>query len=510
MFNAVQFYEFGKSRNDITNTFIGGVSSTIGTAQLLATKLAINASRITAFSVLGTDIKCKITGVYVIPNSCFINNTLIKNYYDNDNLITSIGSSSFSGAANFEDYKFNGVTSLNGTFCFSSTNLQIINLPNCISISNFALNGFKVFDAVIYIPKVTTLGTSAANNSVFDPSIFAGTTVYASPNLATNNGGNPDGDLAYVTANGGVVRYVTNYNIPNNVTNLTSGTIYNSSIQLNFTAPNSTNVIDYYECYVNGVYYSKIKQPGKPLIGLSPSTSYTISLYVVDVFYNKSIVSNTLIASTNSTSAIPLTGLVSYYKFEEKQGTIAYDSYGNANLTNNNNVLFRQDGIVGLSYASVAVNRSLSATGITAITGKFSINVWCFRTGNSSANSNIIMHGDFGNGFGIWIDSTAKITWFINSNFNNYSSLVVLPLNTWSMITLVYNQTNIKIYQNSVLKVTTAITTNPNSVTTRRLFNRSSGNDGFIGRLDEASFYNTEITQSNIDQLYNNGNGTTL
>ena len=61
------------------NTYIGGVSSSIGTASALATKLGISVGTISNFVVEGADIKCKITGSYSIQGGAFLNNSF---YFD--------------------------------------------------------------------------------------------------------------------------------------------------------------------------------------------------------------------------------------------------------------------------------------------------------------------------------------------------------------------------------------------------------------------------------------------
>jgi len=130
--------------------------------------------------------------------------------------------------------------------------------------------------------------------------ITTGSIIYCNPALATNNAGAPDGDLAYAISQGATVRYVANYTASSPVTTLSSGTIYNTAIQLNFTPPSSTNAIDYYEVYVNGVYNKTILGSGEYVTGLSINTSYNLTIYVRDIFYNLSLVSNVVTQSTSN------------------------------------------------------------------------------------------------------------------------------------------------------------------------------------------------------------------
>jgi hypothetical protein len=124
MFNPIQFYEFGKSRGSVgTNTEIGGVSASLGTAAALASILAIDVNRISNFSVVGLDIKCRISGAYVLSNN-FIDSP-ITYYYDNDNLISSITDSTFRRALKFINLRAYGVTTITGERAFQETNLDL-------------------------------------------------------------------------------------------------------------------------------------------------------------------------------------------------------------------------------------------------------------------------------------------------------------------------------------------------------------------------------------------------
>jgi hypothetical protein len=88
--------------------------------------------------------------------------------------------------------------------------------------------------------------------------------------------------------------------------------IYNTAIQLNFTPPNSTNAIEFYECYANGKFQNEILESGQAITGLAPNTNYNITVVAVDVFYNKSVVSNNVNVSTMNGSITGLSVLTTY------------------------------------------------------------------------------------------------------------------------------------------------------------------------------------------------------
>lgn len=485
--NLVNPYVFAVPVDLSINTYIGGVASTINTPALLATKLNINVSRIINFLIVGSDIKCSIVGSYVIIDSSF-SATSLTSYYDYDGLVNSIGA-----------FAFRYLTKVNFLY-----------FPNCTSIGAYAAYGLTGPSTTIYLPRCVNMGPSSESNMVFGAALNP-SKIYCPISLQTNNAGTPDGDIVDFIAIGGSVSYVPNFTAPNAITTLVSNTIYSTAIQLNFTVPNSTNAIDYYECYVDGVFKNKIIASGEYISGLIANTSYVLTVIVVDVFYNKSAISNSVVAITNNDSAVPLTGLVSYYKLDENSGAIVLDSYSGKNLTNTGTTI-NQLGKIGTCYLSTATGQKLASSSAMQINSNFSINVWVKRTGTDSPeHQGVVEYGDYStnNGFAIWIRVNGDIGWRINQSYLHYNPLTTLPLNTWVMVTLTYDGANVKRYVNSVLKVTDIHAVNPNSTSNLKMF-QGFLNAQFFGNIDEVSIYNVDLTQNNIDILYNNGNGITM
>lgn len=310
---GIKSYIFGRKKfTPVVNTFIGGVASTIGTASLLATKLNISVTRISLFSVVGSNIQCSISGTYAMPANAFAglainnNNSGITFYIDAQNLCSSLGTGSFYSNQQqmlITEINFGGVISVDDG-CFLGDGqrsfIRQIILPNAT-----ALNGTQVMKSLpdlerVVIPRCTILGATVGNNNIFQNSKLTGTIIYANPFLQTNNAGNVDGDLAAAISLGAMVRYVTNFTAPNPVNNLNVGQVFNTAIQLTFNAPSSANAIDFYEVYVNGVFNKNISTSGEYVTGLTVNTSYAFTLVAVDVFYNKSVVSNRLVVSTSN------------------------------------------------------------------------------------------------------------------------------------------------------------------------------------------------------------------
>jgi len=510
-YNLFARQNFAKSASVPTfNTEIGGVSATISSASALATKLGISVGAISNFTIVGSDIKCKITGSYGIPSSAFY--TTASTYYrDIDYLVSSIGDLGFYATQAFVGYDadFENCTSV-GTQAFSPGNsgggANKILLKNTTSIGNSCFGGSNKTD-VIYIPSCTSLGSTSGNDNVFfnnDAPLKSGIKIYVHPSLATNNAGAPDGDLAWVITNRQAdVRYVTNFTAPSAITTLAAGTVYNTAIQLNFTPPSSTNAIEYYECYADGVFKSRIYASGEYIAGLVASTNYNITVVAVDVFYNKSVVSNTVNQSTNTTSALPTTGLISYYK---------RDSDSNDSVNGNNGA------DTSLSYVAGKINNAGSYNGTTSKTSignpanlqlsTVSLSCWIKSSGAGSGYRSIISKRY---AYNVYFKDNVLVTYSYGSPVGEKNTGLNIGNGTWKHIVLVQQSgvTNgTKIYINGDLVLTTTVgqTAQTDSV----FFGHdtdASGYTNFI--LDETSIYNTALTQGEIQLIYNNGTGLT-
>ena len=177
-----------------TNTLIKGVSAVISTAALLATKIGIPVGTIYNFAIVGSDIECYISNNYTLTNVWeFNNDDGITAYYDYDGKVTELETQAFYNpySSGFTVAHFPGVTKLTGTGHFDS---------NFGSAPDNAL-------LTLYIPNCIQLGASVLDNTIFRQN-GANVHVTCDFSLQTVNGGNPDGDLQYVTTAGGTITYI--------------------------------------------------------------------------------------------------------------------------------------------------------------------------------------------------------------------------------------------------------------------------------------------------------------
>lgn len=331
---------FGRARYK-ANTFIGGVGLSITTPTLLASKLSLSVNRIKLFRIVNNDIECAIIGGnYTLPAALFSTDTTVTYFYDNDGLVTSAGSRIFRTATNLKSVYFPNLTTLLDE-SFLGSGLFELNLPKLTSwtgnycgcrlmpflktfkaplLENFIFNlSDEIFQHLpalknIVTPNLKRLGRTTGRDS----SVWSGTTklsqikLIVHPFMESSNSGNVEGDVLFLQTSGGTVFYDYNENITNSITTLKSGNIYNTSVEFNFDVPINQNPIHYYEVFVNGIYKNDITNNRGTITDLIPDTDYIINIVAVDIFYNKSALSNSLNLHTAN------------YYYEEINETKAY------------------------------------------------------------------------------------------------------------------------------------------------------------------------------------------
>jgi len=500
-----------------TNTEIGGVAATISTPALLATKLGISVGSISNFTIVGSDIKCKITGTYAM--NAWSNNTSITYFRDINNLVTNTplfdNCTALSGLLEFKTPTTNGVS-----YLVTNSNVDIVSYPNVTSFytQSFFENTTKKRD--YYIPRCTALGTTSGDNSVFF-GINSGSVIYVDPSLATNNGGNPDGDLQYAIGRGAMVKYVANFTVPNPVTTLSSGNIYNTAIQLNFTPPSSSNAIDFYRCYANGLFKNKIMASGDYITGLTASTSYALTIEAVDVYGNTSLISNTVSTSTNTTSYLAFRTIAAYHLSDGVDAKNGYNGTVGSSVTfstgkNGNGANFIQNTN---SKITIPYNSAFTFNNGTSDL-PFSTSTWVKFT--NTTNYFIFSKGASNRLYELTGGSSSLLFRLAsNGNISNrieVSTSFTPTVGVWYHIVSTYNgnklNTGMNLYINGVLQSVTRSNFGTTylglSVASEPVylghFNPLTGYN-LEGMMDECNWFNAELMATEVTNLYNSGTG---
>lgn len=336
-FNPHQWYLQGLGLG-VSNTFIGGVSATINTPELLATTIGTTVANIKNFKIVGENIECIILNTYSIKASAFRYNTDLTYYRDLEGKIINISSYGFGECEKLSLVELPEILSITGGYVFrnetSITHGLSVITPKLTNLGNSVFYGCNRYIVSLYAPLLVTAGLTTLVDQTFY-TIHLSSVLYVNPSLATSNGGAEEGDVAYVRGrNNNSIRYVTNFSIPNQITDLSVQTVFATEIRLSFTAPTGTNAIDYYDVFVDGVYNNRGNYDGVFAVRLQPNTTYNIKVVPVDMFFNKST-SNEITVQTNTTyssvapvlSLTQFRGIQAYLGYTKPAGAYAFSKF---------------------------------------------------------------------------------------------------------------------------------------------------------------------------------------
>ena len=217
-------------------------------------------------------------------------------------------------------------------------------------------------------------------------------------------------------------------------------------------------------------------------------------------------------------------GLVAHWKFDKGKGTTAKDSSGNGNtgtLTNGPAWLDRKECAIGKSCLDfdgvddyVSVRRSSSIEPSSAITITMWVNADVPRGAlidkaftshtNPFYSYNVQLEpkaGDATKAELIWALTTNGVVTFMGEG----SSEVLIDLNSWQFVSVVYDGSQMKEYVNGVLKGSV-----PNSGTISYydmplLIGKYNNVDFYTNaKIDDVSIYNRALSASEVHSIYSN------
>jgi hypothetical protein len=133
------------------NLFIGGVSATINTSAILATRLGVNQSIIKGFKVIGLNIECTIIANYGVGTSAFRNDTSITYYKDDGQFAKAISNNTFDGSSNLSVLELYGLTSFSfgGFPKIVGTKIKNLLFPNAININQQSVGNSDIINNLL-------------------------------------------------------------------------------------------------------------------------------------------------------------------------------------------------------------------------------------------------------------------------------------------------------------------------------------------------------------------------
>jgi hypothetical protein len=252
-------------------------------------------------------------------------------------------------------------------------------------------------------------------------------------------------------------------------------------------------------------------------LGQTPGTQIlTITAFKAD---GKTALSGSpIMVNGTAIPKIPTEGLIAYYPFNGN----ANDESGNGHQGTVNEVTLSTDGIID-SCLLFNSNSDYVLTGVNLSTTVFTLNIWAKQTNsekislggtmtNPSGGKNGFMFHSGGYG-GATVGSAALVSWQSNQSWINFYGTESVNVSDWNMYTFIYlAEGTSKIYSNGVLTATLLNTpANPSHSTPlqigRSFTTITNINQVWGGYIDEVGIWNAELTQEEINIIYNSGSG---
>ena len=139
---------------------------------------------------------------------------------------------------------------------------------------------------------------------------------------------------------------------------------------------------------------------------------------------------------------------------------------------------------------------------------KITVSAWVYPTDFKDWGTIVIKTTDdsWNDGWGLvsYTGEGAKVRFFVNG-YNNETASVSVPVNQWTHIAGVYNGRRARIYLNGKRKNQTRLTFK-NSTSPLYIGHEFSGGtrDEWDGRIDEVKIWNSALSDSEVEDLYNN------
>lgn len=326
--NKLQMQVWGRKQIWEPNTFIGNMGDVVTSAYQMSLRIVSGRrGEVKNFQIdANNNISFYIGRDYELISAAFSTDRQLTFYYDLDGRIKTIIGRTFGPypAPYTYDMKygyFPGLVLTTGTqnfaFHISQLNYNFEKLKEIHFSQVFRDNGARnlrlpMLDVYVgpemlsnscqlattkrlYVPRLNVTIAQSTSTTIFD--LFrSGNILYTHPDMATANSGSPHPSVADVISRGGIVRYVSSFTPPANITDLSASDITATSVKLNFTPPTAVNGMDFYGIWLDDgtgkleQKYFPIQQEltasGQTLTGLTTGTIYKIKLSAIDMFYN--------------------------------------------------------------------------------------------------------------------------------------------------------------------------------------------------------------------------------
>ena len=274
-----------------------------------------------------------------------------------------------------------------------------------------------------------------------------------------------------------------------------------------YLAVDATGVNNSYQWKKNGV-------------DIAGATNHTLSIADLNASQHEGnytlVVSNAFGSATSSVAQIDVNGsltegLVGWWKFDETDGDVAYDSSGNGNEGNLTNGPTWVEGKIGgaLSFDGVNDYVNFGVRDVFNLESKITVSLWikAFDYKYAQVISKSTLSGVFTWAFK-WRVSSERFYFRIYDPSGQFETFLRYnqnpPLNEWSNILFSYGDSNSNLYLNSNLEAEgnfTATFTNQ----TNPLLLGGAGSEMFFGLIDDLRIYDRALSAFEVKALYELG-----
>lgn len=212
-----------------------------------------------------------------------------------------------------------------------------------------------------------------------------------------------------------------------------------------------------------------------------------------------------------------LDNILNYWKLDESSGN-ATDTVGSATLTNTN-ITYSTGKISNGAYNAGTNGYKLQGTiaDPDSYSSGYSWACWAYVDDNTPTTRQAFMASDESASWGVCSIFALETTGNLCFKFGNGESLYYytdtgtqVPQATWFHVVTTVNGTNQKCYLNGTLvSNVTKASSLANNGTTFVILNQKDGLTPTTGRVDEAGIWGRELSQTDVNYLYNGGLGRT-
>jgi len=445
------------------------------------------------------------TSIYAVYNADTLGTSLdtsIYGVYNGDNANDTSGNGR--NGTNVNNVTFT-TGKVGNAFTFNGSNY--ISLPN----SSFDFNGDFSISCWVKIPSNPSVVGYIFSNDNYDVATLYGYGLLVNPNRTIR---------FYIGTSLGTSTVIS-------TTALVLNTWYHITVKRDSVAKRS-------DLYINGVFeaqatntnitiqYSGGANPRaiQPTIGanrgnnqgvLSTSNYLNGSVDALTI-WNKKLSDNEITSLYNS-------GTGAEYPFSSQTLATYNDALGNYNGTQEGGVAFTT-GKIGKAFQFDGINDYVRLPNNSMdLTGDFSISMWA-NWGRNNTSQILIANLNSNYELGFFVEHAASQLRFrgYKSNLSNafyvVKSSYTPTLNTWYHYTFTHKNGVNNIYENGILIATdTSTTGHVNHGVTNyptigaNKYNSSNIQEPFLGSIDALNVWSKELTQSEITELYNSGNG---